>query len=198
MTDTEYKLARPGDWMQTFTGRRFWPIDPRPEEIYIEDIAHALGMACRYAGHCLRFYSVAEHSVWVSRNVPKQYRLWGLLHDASEAYIVDVPRPLKPSLTDYRVFEDRVMRAVALRFGLLPHSTMPAEVKEADNRILVDEKDQNMAPGLTWYAIGDQPLGVELEFWSPAEAERRFLAEFRAITSEDDRPRAAVPGQGER
>src|SRR5690606_29748913 len=99
--------TRKGDWMQTFTGRRFWPLDPRPDEICIEDIAHALSMQCRYAGHCLSFYSVAEHSVLLSQHVAEPFRRWALLHDASEAYLVDVPRPIKGDLSNYRAVEAR-------------------------------------------------------------------------------------------
>lgn len=68
---------RRGDWIQTFTGRRFWPLDPRPEDVCIEDIAHALSLKCRFGGHCTRFYSVAEHSVHVSNYVPAEFALWG-------------------------------------------------------------------------------------------------------------------------
>src|ERR1039457_118422 len=79
----------------TFSGLRFWPLDPNPEKILIDDIAHALAHQCRFGGHASRFYSVAEHSVHVSRLCPPEDALWGLLHDASEAYLVDLPRPLK-------------------------------------------------------------------------------------------------------
>ena len=85
-------MKRKGDWMQTHSGIQFWPLDPRPEDILIEDIAHALSNQCRFAGHCCFHYSVAQHSVLVSENVPAQDAMWGLLHDAGEAYLVDLPR----------------------------------------------------------------------------------------------------------
>ena len=176
---------RNGDWMQTFTGRQFWPLDPRAAEISIEDVAHSLAMQCRYAGHALRFYSVAEHSVLVSRSLPEPFKLWGLLHDAAEAYVLDVIRPIKGSLAGYAEIEDRITFEVAKRFGLLlgGHALdragyIPAIVKEYDTRILVDEKRQNMAPGLVWGTDGLEPLGVELQFWSAREAEDNFLTEF--------------------
>lgn len=185
-------MERQGDWMQTFTGRQFWPVDPRPDEICIEDIAHSLAMQCRFGGHCLRFYSVAEHSVLVSRSLPSGFALWGLLHDAAEAYVLDVVRPLKPYLPGYRDIEDRVMIAICERFGLdyiTNPFAMPSAVKLADNRILLTERDQNMRPtdhvwGLAQAAAGAGvgPLDVTLQFWSPAEAEEQFLAEFAAIT----------------
>lgn len=65
---------RHGDWMQTYSGRKFWPVDPRPEEVFIEDIAHALSMICRFGGHSLVFYSVAQHSVLVARNLKREHK----------------------------------------------------------------------------------------------------------------------------
>jgi hypothetical protein len=174
---------RKGDWMQTFLGGQFWPLDPRADEIHIGDIAHALSMQCRYAGHCLRFYSVAEHSVllanWIWRGgATQQTALWALLHDASEAYLVDVPRPVKPHLTGYKAAEAKVMAAVCERFGL--PEEMPAEVHEADGDIIADER-ANMAPCVApWYATG-KGLGVELQFWTPDEAEAAFLKTFAEL-----------------
>lgn len=171
---------RAGDWMETFTGKMFWPMDPRPEEIDIRDIAHALSNACRYAGHVQRFYSVAEHCVLMSRCfVTADDAKWALLHDASEAYLVDVPRPVKPYLPGYREAEKAVMLAVCRRFGLA--DLMPAAVHSADNRILCDERAQAMsASGLLWNLAGP-PLGVTLEFWAPEVAERHFLMVYRSL-----------------
>lgn len=174
---------RKGDWMQTFTGQKFWPADPRAEEIDIHDIAHALSLQCRYAGHCLRFYSVAEHCVLLANAVPEQ-KLWALLHDASEAYLVDVPRPTKPSLTGYAELENAIMAKVAERFKLLPFSIVPSIVEEYDFRMLVDEKAQNMFDGPVWGSIeGVPPVGVTLHFWGPEEAERQFLAAFDRLSN---------------
>ena len=173
--------GRIGDWIQTFTGKRFYPLDPREEDIDIRDIAHALSMQCRYAGHCLRFYSVAEHSVLLSRFLRPEGRMlarWALLHDASEAYILDVPRPLKPFLTNYRGIEATIMDMVAKRFGL--YSAMPSELKRADDRILADEVAQNLVP-LKWDYEPGPRLGVTLKFWTPAEAERAFLEQFALL-----------------
>ena len=176
---------RVGDWMQTFGGRQFWPLDPRAKEVFIEDIAHGLSLQCRYAGHCLRFYSVAEHSVLIARWLASQDYdtetcLWGLLHDAGEAYVLDMIRPLKRSVPEFSEIELRVRNQVMKRFGL--YLFEPFIVKEADNRILVDEKQQNMAPGLAWGIDSLEPLGVTLEFWSPEQAKAEFLQEFRNLT----------------
>jgi uncharacterized protein len=171
---------RNGDWIQTAMGRQFWPMDPRPEEISLEDIAHALSMTCRFGGHCLHFYSVAEHSVLLSEAVSPENALWALLHDATEAYLTDVPRPVKPFLPGYKAAEDALEAVVAKRFGLpLP---MPNEVKEADRRILTDEAAQNMArPPVPWSTIAE-PLGVRLHFWSPPKAKAQFFSRFADLT----------------
>jgi hypothetical protein len=170
-----------GDWIQTATGRAFWPIDPRPEDVCIEDIAHALSMLCRFGGHCLRFYSVAEHSVLLSRHVAPEHKLWALLHDASEAYLVDVPRPLKPFLTGYREAEDKIMRAVCLHFGL--PLDVPPQIKADDTSLLMDEARQNMSvPELVW-DLKAPALGVSLEYWSPDRARDEFLKAYVAYST---------------
>jgi len=171
---------RRGDWMQTFTGKVFWPMDPVIEDIDITDIAHALANACRFAGHTIRFYSVAEHSVLMARAlVNPELQRWALLHDATEAYLVDVPRPVKPFLVGYREAEAALMAAVAARFGLA--GEMPDLVKSHDNRILIDERAQAMTYCRRDWNLEGAPLGVTLRFWSPAEAEREFMITFREL-----------------
>jgi hypothetical protein len=170
---------RRGDWMQLASGRAFYPLDPRPEEIHIEDIAAALSKLCRYGGHCKRFYSVAEHSVLMARAAPDGLHLAALLHDASEAYLSDVIRPIKAHLTNYRTIETELERAIAKRFCIA--HPMPAGVKALDERIIADERDQAMLPApqawSQWTPV--PPLGVTLQFWTPEKAEFEFLAAFR-------------------
>jgi hypothetical protein len=168
-----------GDWIQTAAGRQFWPMDPRPNEVFIDDIAHALSMLCRFGGHCLRFYSVAEHSVLLSRAARPEHKLWALLHDASEAYLVDVPRPIKPALHGYKVAEEKITCAIAVRFNL--HLGLPDAVKALDRAILLDERAQNMAPTSEVWAIDEAPLGMHLQFWDPARAKREFLSAFELL-----------------
>lgn len=178
---------RKGDWIQTYKGRQFWPMDPRPEDVNILDIAHSLSHLCRYTGHCIRFYSVAEHSVLMSRYV-KTNKLWALLHDATEAYLVDVPRPIKPFLIGYKQAELAIQRVIATRFNLPPD--IPAEVHDADRRILTDEMQQNMAPPPEPWSTVAEPLGVALKFWTPERAEYEFLEEFCALSfANDNRPK---------
>lgn len=164
--------------MQLASGRMFFPLDPRPEEIHIEDIAAALSKLCRYGGHCKRFYSVAEHCVLMANAAPATVALSALMHDASEAYLSDVIRPIKKHLLNYVETEAILERAIATKFSL--PWPMPAAVKALDNGILWAEMEQNMAPPPEPWSmwLTDAPLPVTLQFWTPEKAEYEFLAAF--------------------
>lgn len=169
---------RAGGWLQTASGGRFWPLDPRPEEVSIDDIAHALSLLCRFGGHCAEFYSVAQHSVLVSLYVPREHALQALLHDAAEAYVVDVPRPLKLELAAYRAIEKGVQAAVYRHFGL-PEEDPPC-IKAADDRVLAQEhRDVMCTSPLDWSRLADErPLLYCILPWSPTEIRGRFLQRF--------------------
>lgn len=171
-------MTRRGDWMQTASGLAFWPMDPRADEVRLFDIAHSLSNLCRYNGHTKRFYSVAEHSVLVSQVVPRQDALAGLLHDATEAYCADVPRPLKAYLVGYSTIEHRVWEAVAEHFGL--PIALPASVKEADNTVLLAEKAALLgeSPHPWTWASDIKPADVEIRCWTPDEARSAFIGRF--------------------
>lgn len=183
---------RRGDWIQTYTLRQFWPLDPRPEDVDLTDIAHALSLICRFTGHVREFYSVAQHSLLVADRAfelapPERDRAaakWGLLHDASEAYLVDVARPVKrlPEMAGYREAERRVQTAICERFGLPPEE--PPEVKQADRDVLYTEA-RDLFNGVhrawRWEA---EPLGLLVDPLPPAEAERRFLQAFAILFPE--------------
>jgi len=173
--------GRQGDWMQTVSGRQFWPIDPRPEDVHIEDIAHALSMMCRFGGHCDRFYSVAEHSVLLSWKVPQEDALWALLHDASEAYIADIVRPAKRFINGYKEMEVRIMAAVCGAFNLpiIP----PPSVKRADTAILADEAAQIMGTKPKDWILPEPPLGVRIIGLTPSAAKRAFLDRFQSLAA---------------
>jgi hypothetical protein len=163
--------------IQIRSGKRFWPLDPRVEEIDIHDIAHALSNICRFTGHCLKFYSVAEHSVYISMFCPPEYALWGLLHDASEAYLVDVPRPIKPLLLNYKAAEDRLMELICEKFDL--QKEMPDCIKQLDYDIIGNERDQIMAPPLVpWGNQSSGIPGLVIQCWSPEEARDLFIRRF--------------------
>lgn len=168
--------------MKTYTGRIVNPLDLRPQDIDIVDIAHALSNICRFGGHVRSFYSVAEHSIWVAELV-KRYaphlELHALLHDASEAYLCDFPRPLKylPEFEIYRVKEKVTQDAIQAHFGL-PEGILP-EVKDADNAMLVREGIDLMYEQFT--AFGP-PADIAIERpMDPEIAEYSFLARFREI-----------------
>jgi hypothetical protein len=191
--------ARVGGWIQTFSGRRFYPLDARADEIEIGDVAHALSHLCRFAGHTRRFYSVGEHSVHVAEVLRQAgetatTQLWGLLHDAPEAYLVDLPRPIKhsPGLEPYRAAEHRLALAVSERFGLSEYE--PPAVKAADDALLVTERRDLMAPrseGWDLWAPGvnAQPVdGLNLvPATSPAAVRSAFLLRYERL--EHDRKR---------
>jgi hypothetical protein len=126
----------PLEAIRTASGRLFWPFAPREEEIFLEDIAHHLSHLCRFSGAVRTFYSVAQHSVLVSQICDKADALWGLLHDASEAYLSDVVRPLKhqPEFRGYLDREKDLQALICQRFGLA--SMMPDSVNKADQLAL--------------------------------------------------------------
>jgi len=168
-------------WIQTYSGHVFEPMSPTVEQIDIVDIAHALSLTCRFNGHCSRFYSVAEHSIWVSRHVPLEHAKWGLLHDAGEAYVSDVARPIKPFITGFEEIETGIMRMVQEKFEL--RGAMPGPVHEADIRMLATERRQLMRPNeRRWDELrGFRPYALELPCWTPDEAEEKFMARCREL-----------------
>lgn len=176
---------RKGDWMQTFTGRQFWPLDPRPEDVDILDIAHALSHLCRFAGHVRQFYSVADHCVRVSRCAPfgdRMVALGALLHDATEAYVVDVPRPLKRFLPGYKEIEAGVARAIEQRFdletGILDH----ASVKHWDEALLATEaRDLMGGESAGKWSLRAMPLPGVIVPRTSEEARVAFLERFDAL-----------------
>lgn len=173
-----------GNWIATYSGHYIYPLKPDPADIYIEDIAHSLSNQCRFTGHVRQFYSTAQHCVLASYLVPPEYRLWALLHDASEAYISDIARPIKKSAEFgdfYLRAEDILMQAVIVRFGLENTLPMPEPVKKADDLMLWTEM-RDLMPN-------DPPDGVEMlditiDPWLPDKAERSFFARFDALTSQ--------------
>jgi uncharacterized protein len=180
---------RKGDWIQTYLGVQFWPLDPRPEEVRLLDIAHALSNLCRFTGHCQHFYSVAQHSVLVSKQVSAADAKWALLHDASEAYLADMSRPVKNFSKlgeEYKRLELLVMAAVCRKFGL--SVAMPFSVKEADDVLLMTEKRDLLATAnLPKWRETSQPLeSLTIIPWSPLCAEHMFLQRAKELGIGDE------------
>jgi hypothetical protein len=173
---------RKGDWIQTFTGKQFWPLDARPEGVCIEDIAHALSNLCRFGGHCREFYSVAQHSVLVARHSVEYNTKQCLLHDATEAYLVDVPRPIKKSLPEYQVIEEHLARVIGERFGIVLN-TLDQYTHLADECALRTERRDLMAtPPRPWAEDNRaQPWPEKITPWPPKKAERVFLAAAKKL-----------------
>lgn len=170
---------RRGDWMQLHSGKAFWPLDPRPEEVEIDDIAWSLAHQCRYAGHCEDMYTVAQHSVLVSHACEPADALWGLLHDATEAYLVDVPRPVKKHLGGYLEIEAALARVIAARFDL--PEEMPASVRHADEVLLATEKRDLMKTAPRPWAPMPPPLAWPIDPWRPMVAYTWFLRRFHEL-----------------
>lgn len=169
------------DWIQTFTGRRFNPLAPDPAAIDVADIAHALSQLCRFGGHCRTFYCVADHSLRVSRLLPPGSALAGLLHDAAEAYVADLPRPVKRQVNGYAEVEDRVLAAVCERFSL--PWPLPQEVWDADDVMLATEMRDLMAPPPVPWSLRQRPVPTQVVPLSAVQAEWDFLRAFEELTA---------------
>lgn len=175
-----------GTNIQVRSGVFFDPLNPTPEGIRIEDIAHSLSNLCRFTGHSNVFYSVAQHSVLVSYLMTQSNTasLWGLLHDATEAYIGDINRPLKVYLNTqlkggFAAMENNLMAVIAEKFGLPP--TPPDNLNLADNRALAAEK-RDLMGGPDWPNMPEPPPNIVVTPWSPAVAKDHFLQRFYALS----------------
>ena len=183
---------RKGDWIQMQDGKPFWPLDPRIEEITIEDIAHSLSLQCRWNGHCREFYSVAQHCVLVAQEaqeIEPRAALWGLMHDATETYLCDVPRPLKPLLQGYKEAEDALSVSIIEKFNIPFDAAIDGAVHEADSIQLLLERNELLDdPVIPWGnaqcyedSIPKESLSDRYEdfyCWEPKTAAWRFMEEF--------------------
>jgi uncharacterized protein len=171
----------------TSSGRFFDILKPEEYEYDIEEIATALSNLCRYTGHVNRFYSVAEHSVLVSRIVPEHLALAGLLHDASEAFLGDVSSPLKKLLPEYKAIENRVQQAIASSFGI-GDGFESTEVHEADKRMYWQERQSVADNGVRdrlWHQDLRATRKVEAMGMSPLMARRMFVKRYRELTTKN-------------
>ena len=160
----------------TYTGRRFWPLNLDPKQINALDICHALSQQCRFTGHTRNFYSVAEHSCRVHDTLEPKYKLCGLLHDATEAFLIDLPTPLKETqdLEVFKEVESILWTAICEKFELDPDPNMEREIKKAD-KILFLTEIRDLMPikgGIIeqYSANGYKPLEARIVSWTPAQA----------------------------
>lgn len=165
-------------YVSTFSGNRFYPLEPRIDRVAIEDIAHGLAYQCRFNGQTCEFYSVAQHSLVVAGLVPPALRLAALLHDAAEAYLGDMVKPLKVLLPEFAAIEDKVTLIIAETFGIDFSEYGP--IKAADLIALATEKRDLMPHSVErWSYLDDvRALPDTIVPMSPRDAKLAFLNEF--------------------
>jgi hypothetical protein len=162
------------------SGREFDLLNPQESVFDVHDIAHSLANTCRFTGHCERFYSVAQHSLMVSLIVPEEWAWEGLLHDAAEAIIGDVAKPLKNLIPDYRRVEQRIEEVIFGYFGIAPK--LPACVKQGDTVMLHTEQRDLMGAGTrVWTFESHQPLSTRIIPMSPEHAKVAFLQRYEEL-----------------
>lgn len=170
-------------WIQVYSGRVIGLLNPTADDILLADIAHGLSNICRFHGSCTVFYSVAQHSVGVSSLVSRENALWGLLHDASEAYLGDVARPLKIFLNGkYRKLEELFMKVICEKFDIPERE--PPEIKEADNNMLLTERRDLLLEQEEEWGIPGNPVPERIIPWSPRISKAEFLARYGLLSRE--------------
>ena len=179
-----------GPWMQTASGKQFFVLDPRPEDVTLWDVAHGLAQTARYAGHASEFLSVAQHSVMVSEHAEPRYAMAALFHDAGEFVVTDVPSPWKGLVYVERggfleAFEDievGVRRAVMTALGVDDPGPLGwVEIKREDVRAaLTERRDLLAAPPAPWKLQGE-PWAETVESWDWKSARARFLARYEHL-----------------
>lgn len=163
----------PPDSIRTHSGLYVNVFEPTTEMICIEDIAHALSHQCRFSGHLQKFYSVAQHSIYVASLVSVENKFDALMHDASEAYLLDIPTPIKAKLDHYKALESNLMKVIAEKFNF--RYPFDAEVKQADadalhiewECLMIGSEDNSLAP------------------MSPSQAKQAFLKLFDVYKPEE-------------
>ena len=150
----------------------------KESRLSIEDIAHGLSNTCRFSGHCNRFYSVAEHCFFMSYYVPLEYAECALLHDASESVLTDIPKPLKNMLPDYVKCEMELEAAIAEQYDIpFPY---PPEIKTADRRMLITERNQLFPEYIRKDNVWDniEPFDLKIYCYNPETIKNLFLDRY--------------------
>ena len=187
MAEPDRAPPAPGPYLQTVSGRWVNPFDPDPSQLDAGDIARALANQCRFGGHSRVFYSVAQHSVIVSELVAERGGdaedvFAALMHDATEAYLGDMPHPLKhrsPLGAVFKVAEDHLEQAIRDRFRI---SADVPEIKRADRALLATERRAFSAEDWHWPELeGVEPLDLELTAWSPDAAAQAFARRYAEL-----------------
>jgi hypothetical protein len=182
-TEIKWNYGVKNAWIETYTGRQFNVFSPKVSDVNILDIAHALSMCPRFNGHLDRYYSVAEHSWWVSKLCKPEHALAGLLHDASEAYMSDVPRPIKGLFPKIDKVMSGVDNVIFTRYNV---KEIPDEIKLLDRQMCLTEGKQggmhteNWEEGHNRYGVAD----IRISWWDWKTARTMFLNRFNALTDE--------------
>ncbi len=201
-SDVVGAVDKPGPFIQTLSGRRVNPLDAAPEDIDPADIACALANLCRFGGHSRGFYSVAQHSVIVcdlleERGATPDELLAALLHDAAEAYLGDLPHPLKHRSelgAAFRVAEKRLEAVIAARFALTDAS---ARIKPLDRALLATERRIFSLVAWHWPELdGVEPLELTISPWTPSRAQEEFTRRFERISAARDGAAAPAGASG--
>jgi hypothetical protein len=167
-------------WIPTYSKGKFDILYPKSEDVHVVDIAHSLSQKVRYNGHGDPFYSVAQHSVICATFAPTEFKRIALLHDANEAYLPDIPTPIKELIKGWRKLEEKIEAAIFPAFGL--DVEIPPEVKEIDHRLVLDEAVELGFDIEDWlYNELYTPLGVSFTPVGWREAEMLFLAAFNHL-----------------
>jgi hypothetical protein len=178
-------------WIQTYTGVQFWPLSPREEDVRLEDIANGLALKCRFTGQCREFYSIAQHSVLVAQLLMTRgvmhdasierrkaaFRV-ALLHDAAEAYLPDIPRPIKAAWREFKAIESRVLRCIHKALDVRPESVVERAVKHCDNVLLATEARDLMGPPPQPWEELPEPWNMTISPLWPWTAKALWLASW--------------------
>ncbi|OME54155.1 hypothetical protein BSK59_16085 [Paenibacillus odorifer] len=187
----KYEQERIGDYIQVHSGRRFYVLDPKPQDITVNDIAHSLANICRFTGHGDRFYGVGEHSILCARVARKLgystlQQLYCLMHDGSESVVNDLARPVKQNIPQYKEVEDRIMAVIWEVVGIpKPTEEDYKIVKKIDNTLLVNEMEQLMKRNDVPSDIDYAPMFVDLSVgYNAGESKIPFLTMFVSLMEE--------------
>ena len=182
-------------WISTFTGQKAYPLDLCAEQIYLPDIAHSLALTCRFRGHCREFYSVAQHSVLAAQLAPDNLKMAALLHDAAEAYLFDVPYPIKSSVDvnghPFDFLESDILLQIGRMFGVNPDDMNDPVIKMIDRKLCMTE-GRDLGLPIDQWNLGVEPYEFTIEPWWWENAEGRFLDCFECLQKSGGRVSCAV------
>ncbi len=175
----EYEEA----WLSTLYRKQFHFLQPIEDEIDILDIAHSTSLLCRFGGHCRQFYSVAEHSVIVSTILQREgastlTQLGGLLHDAEEAYLPDIPAPIKRVMPEADKIYENIRGCIYRKYGI--EQADWKHVEDIDSRLCITEAKLLGLWNEDWAYVG-KPLPTALHLYLPYDAERAFIYRFTTL-----------------